>query len=180
MSKVEISSPTELLAGLIMTCVIDTYEGCVVATVDIPGDFLQVKQPEGDNDVHVVLDGRMDELLAKISPKTYQEYVHQKRVHAFIYCKLNVALYGTLKATLLFWNKLTESLKLQGYVINPYDWCLRTRSSTESNVPLFGMWITSRSPMLIRRWSMRSSHHSSRNMERWGRCQSDVERSMTI
>ena len=76
MSKVEISSPTELLAGLIMTCVIDTYEGCVVATVDIPGDFLQAKQPEGDKDVHVVLEGRMGELLANLFPKAYQEYVH--------------------------------------------------------------------------------------------------------
>ncbi len=89
---------------------IDAYEKRDIATVDIPGAFLQSKQPAEDKDVHVILDGRMPELLAKISPKTYQEYVHHKRGPACIYCKLKVVLYGTLKAVLLFWKKLTASL----------------------------------------------------------------------
>jgi hypothetical protein len=122
--KAESSSPTASLAGMIMTCVIDAYEGRDVATVDIPGAFLQTKMPEDEEPVHVILDGRMAELLAKISPETYQEYVAHKRGQAFIYCKLNVALYGTLKAALLFWVKLTKSLKKRGFVINPYDWCI--------------------------------------------------------
>ena len=101
-SKIETSSPTASLAGIMLTCMIDTFEHRDVATVDIPGAFLQTKMPEDDEDVHVVLDGRMAELLSKISPPTYQEYVHQRRGQAYIYCKLNVALYGTLKAALLF------------------------------------------------------------------------------
>jgi len=111
MTKMETSSPTASLAGLIMTCVIDAYENREIATVDVPGAFLQAKQPKEDKDIHVILDGRMAELLAKISPDKYQEYVHHKRGQAYIYCKLNVALYGTLKAALLFWKKLSKSLK---------------------------------------------------------------------
>ena len=65
MSKDETSSPTASLAGLIMTCVIDAFERQDVATVDIPGAFLQAKQPKEDKDVHVILNGRMAELLAK-------------------------------------------------------------------------------------------------------------------
>jgi hypothetical protein len=43
---------------------------------------------------------------------------------AFIYCKLTVAMYGTLKAALLFWIKLSKSLITMGFEINPYDWCI--------------------------------------------------------
>jgi hypothetical protein len=125
--KSETSSPTASLAGMIMTCVIDAYEGRDVATLDIPGAFLQTRMPPTEDKVHVVLDGRMAELLAKISPETYQEYVHHKRGQAYIYCLLNVALYGTLKAAVLFWKKLTESLKMRGFTINPYDWCVANK-----------------------------------------------------
>jgi hypothetical protein len=123
----ETSSPTATLAGMIMTCVIDAYEGRDVATLDIPGAFLQTQMPNTEEVVHVVLDGRMAELLAKISPETYQEYVHHKRGQAYIYCLLNVALYGTLKAAVLFWKKLSKSLKMRGFVINPYDWCVANK-----------------------------------------------------
>ena len=119
--KIETSSPTVSLAGIMLTCMIDTYEGRDVATVDIPGAFLQTKMPKDEKDVHVILDGRMAELLAKIAPETYQEYIHQRQGQAYIYCKVNVAIYGTLKAALLFWKKLSKSLKDRGYVINPYD-----------------------------------------------------------
>lgn len=126
-SKHETSSPTCTLAGLIMTCVIDAYEQRDVATVDIPGAFLQTKMPDDEEDVHVLIEGRMAELLSKISPETYQEYVANKRGQSYIYCRLNVALYGTLKAALLFWKKLTANLKEEGFVINPYDWCVANK-----------------------------------------------------
>ena len=38
-----------------------------------------------------------------------------------------MALYGTLKAALLFWRKLSASLKEYGFVINPYDWCVANK-----------------------------------------------------
>lgn len=43
----------------------------------------------------------MAELLAKISPETYHRYVHHNCGNAYIYAKLNVALYGTLKVAIL-------------------------------------------------------------------------------
>ena len=89
--------------------------------MDIPGDFLQTKIPNNEDDVHMVLDGKIAELLAKICPHTYQKYVHHKGGQAYIYCKFNVALYGTLKAAILFWKKLSKSLKDMGFTINPYD-----------------------------------------------------------
>ena len=85
-----------------LTGMINTFEKRDVATVDIPGEFLQTKMPKGEDDVHVILDGQMAELLAKIAPETYQKYVHQRQGQAYICCCVNVAIYGTLKATLLF------------------------------------------------------------------------------
>ena len=110
-----------------LTCMIDVFEKRDFATADIPRALLQTKMPKGEDDVHVILDGRMAELLAKIAPKTYQEYVHQRHGQAYIYCRVNVAIYGTLKAALLFWKKLSSSLKQRGYVINPYDWCVANK-----------------------------------------------------
>ena len=101
------------LTAIILTCMIDAFEKRDVATVDIPGAFLQTKMPNKEKDIHVVLDGRMAEILVKIAPETYQECVSQKkRGQAYIYCRVNVAIYGTLKAALLFWKKLSASLKM--------------------------------------------------------------------
>ena len=36
-------------------------------------------------------------------------------------------LYGTLKAALLFWKKLSASLKGRGFVVNDYDWCVANK-----------------------------------------------------
>ena len=75
-----------------LTCIIDAFEKRDIGTVDIPGEFLQTKIPKGEDDVHVILDGRMAELLAKIDPKTNQEYVHQRRGQTYIYLRMNFAI----------------------------------------------------------------------------------------
>ena len=124
--KVESSSPTASLPGIIMTYIIYAYEESM-ATCDIPGAFLETKMPPEENKFHHVLHGRMAELLAKLSSETCQKYVHHKRRQAFIYWDLTVALYGTLKAALLFWIKLSKSLKARGFKINPYDWCITNK-----------------------------------------------------
>ena len=66
--------------------------------VDIPGAFFQTKVPKGEDNVHVILDGQMTELLAKIAPNSYQDYVHQRQRQIYIYCCVNVVIFGTLKA----------------------------------------------------------------------------------
>ena len=88
---------------------------------------LRTKMPKDKEDVHAIIDGRMAELLATIAPETYQEYVHQRRGEAYIYCRVNVAIYGSLEVGLLFWEKLSASRKMQGFGINPYDWCVANR-----------------------------------------------------
>ena len=75
-----------------------------------------------EEDVQVILDGRIAKLLGNFAPETYKEYVSQRRGQAYIYCCVNIAIYGTLKAVLLFWKKLSASLTMRSFEINPYDW----------------------------------------------------------
>ena len=102
---------------------------------------MKTKMPKREEDVHVIFDGRMVELFAKLAFKIYQEYVHQKRGQAYIYYRVTVDIYGTLKTALLFWKKLSNSLKQQGCVINPYDWCVANKDVLEKNAPWCSMWM---------------------------------------
>ena len=45
-----------------------------------------------------------------------------------IYAALNKALYGSLRASVLFWRKPTDKLIEWGYKINPYDWCVADKT----------------------------------------------------
>ena len=69
----------------------------------------------------------MIKLLVKIGLETYQEYIHQRQRQACIYCRVDVAMYGTLKAALLFWKKLSSSLKQRNFIITSYDWCVANK-----------------------------------------------------
>ena len=119
-----------------LTCIINVFEKSDVATVYIPGTFLQTKVSKEENGVHVILDGRIVELLAKIAPKTYQKYVSQRHGQAYIYCCVNVAIYGTLKAALLFWKKLSANPKMHDFEINPYTWCIANKDINGSQCTL--------------------------------------------
>ena len=41
-----------------------------------------------------------------------------------IYVRLSKALYGILRAAILFYRRLKKDLKNMGFIINPYDPCL--------------------------------------------------------
>ena len=69
----------------------------------------------------------MAELICRLDPKLYRKYIIDENNKKVLYVKLNKALYGTLKAALLFWKLLTKNLKKWGFVTNPYDWCVANK-----------------------------------------------------
>ena len=81
---------------------------------------------EGD-DLHMKLKGKMVEILAKLNPSKYTKYARTINGKKIMYVKLKKALYGTLKAALLFWKNLTNVLIEWGFVFNPYDWCVTNK-----------------------------------------------------
>ena len=95
-----------------------------MATVDIPGAFMQEDQ---DETVHMHLEGTLAKLLTKCDPKLYHQYVVTENNKPVLYVELIKALYGTLRAALIFWHKLTAKLIEWGFMIIPYDWCVANK-----------------------------------------------------
>jgi hypothetical protein len=125
MSKKETSSPTVATEALLLTCVIDAIEGRDVATLDIPGAFMQ---SDMEGKVIMKLEGVMAEIILKIDPKLYKKFITQENGKDVIYVLLKKALYGTLQAALLFWQNLSGQLKKWGFEINPYDFCVANKN----------------------------------------------------
>ena len=77
-----------------------------------------------DKQLFLKFDGDLVELLIHVDP-TYQPYVTYEGKQPVLYTELNKALYGTLQAALLFWQKLSAFLiDKRGFEQNEYDWCV--------------------------------------------------------
>jgi Reverse transcriptase (RNA-dependent DNA polymerase) len=121
--KEESSSPTVSTESVFLTSVIDARERRDVATVDLPGAFMQADM---DDIVHMRLEGKMVDLLIDLDP-TYAQFICMERGKKTVYVRLVKALYGTLKAAMLFWKKLTGILHGWGFETNPYDPCVANK-----------------------------------------------------
>jgi hypothetical protein len=67
-SKEDASAPTVSIEAVMLSSVIDAMEGRDVATVDIPGAFMQA-------DIHVKFEVKIAEMLVNLDPKLYRKYV---------------------------------------------------------------------------------------------------------
>ena len=122
--KPESASPTVATESVFITAVIDALERRVVAVADIPGAFMH---SDMDPDIYMRLDGLMAELLLEVDYDTYAPFLTYEKGQPVIYVEMLKALYGTLRAARLFWEKLTAVLKSWGFVINPYDSCVANK-----------------------------------------------------
>ena len=122
--KEDASSPTVSIEAVMISCVIDALEGRDVAVADIPGAFMQAGM---DEVVHVKLEAEMAEMLARLDPKLYRKHIICEKGKPVLYVELLKALYGTLRAALLFWRLLAGVLLKWGFEINPYDWCVANK-----------------------------------------------------
>jgi hypothetical protein len=108
--KEDSRSPTEMIESVMLTSVIDAFEECDVATVDIPGAFLQADM---DEILFVRMTDTMVYILSSIDTK-YDDYTTQEGKKKVLYVQLHKALYGTLQAALLLWKKLSQQLQEWG------------------------------------------------------------------
>jgi len=119
--KADSSSPTIATAAMFLTVIVDAMEGRDVAVVDVPGAFMQADM---DELVHVRFTGLMVDKLLEIDNKMYAPYIVYEGKVKCLYVELLKALYGTLRAARLFWDKLSNQLLEWGFVANPYDSCV--------------------------------------------------------
>jgi len=99
MQKEETSSSTVEAESLLISVTMDAYERWDTETTDIPGAFIQADMV---GNVHVKLEGRLAELLMKLEPKLYNEYLYNGNGKHTMYVKLKKELYGKLQAAMLF------------------------------------------------------------------------------
>jgi hypothetical protein len=123
-SKEDSSSPTVSIESVMLTCTIDAHEKRDVATVDIPGAFMQADM---DDVVYMKMEGTMADLLMRLDADHYKDFVVMEGNKKVLYLQLKKALYGTLKAALLFWKRLSNVLLSWGFIINPYDHCVANK-----------------------------------------------------
>ena len=76
----------------------------------------------------MVLHGELVKLMAPAVPKIYRRYItYEKDRMTILYVMHQMALYGTVKAALLFYRKLVSEMKEHGFQINGYDPCIATK-----------------------------------------------------
>ena len=89
------------------TCQIDAIEGRDVATADIPGAFLQATM---DDNIYIKFDGKMVDVLIGLDSSKYVPCVCTYKGRRFINAKAIKAIYGTLRAALLFYQLFSGEL----------------------------------------------------------------------
>ena len=129
-NKEDARSPTVAIESLVLSCIIDGMENRDVATVDIPGAFMQADMDE--EVVHLKLHGKMAELLVQLAPSLYRKFVQIGKGKPTLYVQLRKALYGTLRAAYLFWKRLSDQLIKWHFVLNAYDPCVANKEINNS------------------------------------------------
>ena len=121
-TKEESTSPTISTDAVFLTAVVDAWEHRNVAVLDVPGAFMQVDM---DELVHMRFSAEMVDKLLEIDHELYSGYMTVERGEKVMYVELLKALYWTLRAARLFWEKLHAKIVTDwGFVPNRYDSCM--------------------------------------------------------
>jgi hypothetical protein len=136
-AKEDAASPTVSTESVFITSAIAASEKRKVRCYDIPSAFVNT---DVDEDVLMVLKGELAEMMMQIAPQTYQKYVTVDRKGTpILFVKLQKALYGLMRASLLFYRKLQKELEQYGFKVNPYDPCV-ANMNTSSGEPMTVIW----------------------------------------
>jgi hypothetical protein len=127
--KLDASSPTAALESVLLTAVIDAKENRDVAVIDIPNAFVQTRLEDDVDKAIMRLRGKLVELMVKVAPEIYTKYVIiNSKGETVLYVRLLNALYGIMKAALLYYQRFVTDLKSVGFEINPYDPCVANKT----------------------------------------------------
>ena len=121
--KDSVSSPTPDFYSFKYICAVIAKEGRDVATVDLPGFFLQTEQ-EGEELILLKLTGEVALLLVECDEGKWKKHLKQENGRWVIYVICKKAIYGTMNAALLAYKKLANLFKQWGLTMNPYDPCV--------------------------------------------------------
>lgn len=114
-------SPTVALQSVMMCLVVAAAEGRHVSTVDIGGAYLNAERNSAEGEEVVMeLEPMLVRILAKVTPGV-KPYIDEK---GRLLVKLSKAMYGTLDAAKIWYEKLSGVLSGMGFVQNKVDACV--------------------------------------------------------
>ena len=83
----------------------------------------------------MLLRGKLAEMMVRIDSYFYRKYVtYSAQGVPMLYMRLSKALYGMLRAALMFYKKLCSCLEYKGFAINNYDPCMANNMVHESQM----------------------------------------------
>ncbi|CAJ1934800.1 unnamed protein product [Cylindrotheca closterium] len=123
LSREDTSSPIAALEAILITCVIDAYEGRDMMSLDIPNAFIQTQMPMM---MMMKITGLLVDMMIRLEPR-YRDYVVIENGKRVIYVRVLRAIYGMLEASMLWYKKLREDMEKHGFVFNPYDGCIANK-----------------------------------------------------
>ena len=104
---------------MIISAVIDANKKRHVATYDIPGAFLNADCDTDDGEVIMILKGRLAEMMIQVDLSLYRKYITvDGKGMPVLYVKMEKAMYGLLKSTLLFYRLLVGDLTKNRFILN--------------------------------------------------------------
>ena len=121
--KHECSSPTPDFYTFKNICAIIAKESRDVATIDLPGFFLQTKM-EGEERILLKLTGAVELLLFESNPTRWKKHLARENCKWILCVICDKTTHGTMNATLLSHKKLAQILKRWKMVMKPHDPCV--------------------------------------------------------
>ena len=119
--KSETSSPTVSNEALMLSLMIDSFEGRDVATADVAGAYLNADMPD-----YVLLrfEGEMVDIMCEINPELASGIIIGKNGKRVLIVILAKALYGCVKSGLLWYDLFQGTLSELGFKLNPVNACV--------------------------------------------------------
>ena len=129
LSREETASPTASTESIFLTTVIDAKEGRDIMSSDVPNAFIQTPMDYKDGEPKVImkLRGLTVEILLNKYPDIYKDYVIEVNGKKVLYLEITKAIYGQLRASLLWYKKFRRDLESNDFLFNKYDPCVANK-----------------------------------------------------
>jgi hypothetical protein len=125
-----VASPMAELESIMITGVIKAKEERDIMTCNIPNAFIQALLPKkdpGEDRVLMKITGVLVDMLVDINPELYRPAMVLENQKKVLYVEVLKAIYGMLKAALLWYKTFRKDLEDIRFIFNPYDPCMVNR-----------------------------------------------------
>ena len=131
------ASPTAALESVLLISTIDVAEERDSSLIDIPNSFIQTSIKNDEDKVFLRLRGKLADLLIKTAPEIYRKHITiNRKGETVLYVRALNAIYGIMKAALLFYQKFVGDLMTIGIELNPYNPCVANKTINSKQLTL--------------------------------------------